>query len=91
VSLDVTTPPKITFPCRDYPIKVLGEAVEEFRESVLAVLANHAEFSSDHAPIKPSSKGRFVSLTVYIIATSEVQLKALHTELIGLSFVKMVL
>ena len=83
--------PIIEFPCPDYPIKVIGEAFDGYVEQVLAVVEKHGELSvAPKAPV-PSRNGRFVSLTVLIVATGEDQLKALHGALKVLPFVKMVL
>ena len=87
----VPEPPVIEFPCRDYPIKVLGDAIDDFSTQVLALVKVYAELSSEVAPLKPSRNGRFVSLTVNIVATGETQLKSLHQALMKLSFVKMVM
>ncbi len=86
-----TNRPLIEFPCPDYPIKVLGDAFDGYTASVMHVIDKHAQLSASPEPLKPSRNGRFVSLTVNIIATGEEQLKALHEELKALSFVKMVL
>ncbi|HEY7773856.1 MAG TPA: DUF493 domain-containing protein [Marinagarivorans sp.] len=91
MSADVSGRPVIEFPCPDYPVKVLGDSIDDFSTEVLSVVKVHAELSSDVAPLKPSRNGRFVSLTVNIIATGEPQLKSLHQALMKLSFVKMVM
>jgi putative lipoic acid-binding regulatory protein len=36
------TPPKIEFPCEDYPIKIVGDAEPRYEEVVLEVVENHA-------------------------------------------------
>lgn len=86
-----TTRPLIEFPCENYPIKVLGDAFAGFQEEVLRVIQNHARICGTPAPLNASRNGRFSALTVNIVATGEAQLKSLHEELKGLSFVKMVL
>ncbi len=91
MSDDVTPGPLLVFPCPDYPIKVLGDAFEGYSTMVLGVIEKHAVLCSAPAPLKPSRNGRFVSLTVNIIATGEPQLRALNDELRALSFVKMVM
>lgn len=75
------TPPKIEFPCPGYPIKTMGVAGEEFIEMVLTVMRKHAQVDESRVNIKASSKGTFQSCTVYITATGEPQLKAIHEEL----------
>jgi hypothetical protein len=83
--------PKIEFPC-DYPIKILGEACEEFIDTVVAVVRRH-DPSLDTATLtsRDSSKGSFRSVTVTITATGEQQLEMLFTELKSTRIVKMVL
>lgn len=84
--------PKIEFPCPDYPIKVMGSAGPEFHEFVLTVMERHAPgFDQTRITIRESSKGTFQSLTIFITATGEPQLKALHQELIASDMTKMVL
>ncbi len=84
-------PPKIEFPC-DYPIKVIGDNVAEFREKVMAVFARHAAPVAD-ADISErlSSGGRYISMTVKIIATGKPQLEDIHTDLKATGLVKMVM
>ena len=83
--------PAIEFPC-DYPIKVLGKAHELFRETVLAVVARYdAEFCRDRVQEKNSAQGNYVSLTIWITATGETQLKELFEDLKATGLVTMVL
>jgi putative lipoic acid-binding regulatory protein len=83
--------PKIEFPC-DYPVKVLGRSVDEFRFVVLEVFERHAPgFDQQAITLRPSSKGSFVSITVTITATGEDQLHALHRDLLATGLVQMVI
>lgn len=91
MSVSDTDRPLIEFPCPSYPVKVLGDAFDGFTAAVLQVVDKHAELSAAPAAPKPSRNGRFVSLTLNIIATGEPQLRALNDELKALSFVKMVM
>lgn len=85
-------PPKIEFPCKDYPVKIMGDATEAMHQFVLAKTEEHAPgFDRDKVAIKASSKGRFQSITVYITATSVEQLERYHQALIADAAVKMVL
>lgn len=84
--------PKIEFPCKDYPVKVMGEAGAELHKLVVLVMSKYdPSFDADCIKTKDSSKGRFQSLTVLITATGVEQLSALHQELIASPLVKMVL
>jgi putative lipoic acid-binding regulatory protein len=85
-------PPKIEFPCDDYPIKILGEATSEMHAFVLATTEKFAPgFDQSKLSIKESKKGRFQSITVYITATGVEQLQAYHQALVAHHSIKMVL
>ncbi|MEX1227469.1 MAG: DUF493 domain-containing protein [Marinobacter sp.] len=85
------TPPKIEFPC-DYVIKVIGDAAPDFIEFVVSVVEGHAPGISDgDITVNDSSKGRFCSVSLKIVATGEPQLQALFEELKASGRVHMVL
>ncbi len=85
-------PPKIEFPCENYPIKTMGVASESFINGVLAVMQKHAPgFDLNRVKVKDSAKGTFQSCTVYITATGEPQLKAIFEDLKAVDGTKMVL
>ncbi|GAA5317015.1 MAG: DUF493 domain-containing protein [Candidatus Pelagadaptatus aseana] len=85
-------PPKIEFPCPDYPIKVMGEAGDEYYQFVIDVMQRHAPgFDPAKVGIKESRNGSFQSITFFITATGVDQLEALHNELRANSKTKMVL
>lgn len=84
--------PKIEFPCEDYPIKVLGDAGDELHQLVIEVMERHAPgFDQTRIKVKDSRNGTYQSLTVWITATGEQQLKTIHQELVASSVTKMVL
>ncbi|MDP5052554.1 MAG: DUF493 domain-containing protein [Congregibacter sp.] len=84
-------PPKIEFPC-DYPVKVLGLNVTEFRPLVLEVFERHAPgFDQATITVRDSRKSTFLSMTITITATGPQQLEALHQDLRATGLVKMVL
>ena len=88
---DGTDEVKIEFPC-DYPIKILGNNSDNFVDAVLAMCRRHAPgFNESAVTTKHSSEGRFVSVTVTIVATGEPQLKALYDDLKLNADVKMVI
>ncbi len=72
-------PPKIEFPC-PYPLKVVGNAAPDFAEFVVEVISRHGEIE-ERIEVIPSSSGRYQSVRITLIATGEVQLRALHDEL----------
>ena len=85
-------PPKIEFPCEDYPVKIMGDASDEVKTFVFETTELHAPgFDRSKVSIKSSSKGRFQSITVFITATGEEQLSAYHQNLVAHSAIKMVL
>lgn len=82
--------PEITFPC-DYPIKVVGDAAEDFAAVVCAVIKRHApDFNAADIRVIDSRNGRFQSVRLSIRATGEAQLKALFEELKATGRVHMV-
>ena len=84
-------PPRIEFPC-DYPIKIIGEHAQDAASSIIEVVRRHApEVTPDQISTRASREGNFQSIRVTIVATGESQLKALHTELLALPWVRLVL
>jgi len=85
-------PPKIEFPCENYPIKAMGEATASYRETVLNVMQRHAPgFDITKVSVRDSRKGTFQSVTVFITATGVDQLQAIFEDLKKLPETKMVL
>lgn len=85
-------PPKIEFPCPDYLIKILGDADSEMHSHVLEVIERHAPgFDQTRITVTESSKGRYQSLTVWITATGEPQLRAINDDLRTNKKIKMVM
>lgn len=85
-------PPKIEFPCADYPIKVLGDAGPALHTLVIDVMERHAPgFDQTRITVAESSKGRFQSITVWITATGELQLQAINDDLRAHPITKMVI
>ncbi|WP_404368592.1 YbeD family protein [Marinobacter sp.] len=84
-------PPRIEFPC-DYVIRVIGDAAPDFQEFVVSVVDRHAPgITEEDVAVNSSSKGRFSSIQLKIVATGEPQLKALFEELKASGRVHMVL
>ncbi|GAA3922617.1 HP0495 family protein [Litoribacillus peritrichatus] len=87
-------PPKIEFPCEGYPIKVLGDNENNFHDFVIEMLRLHSEEQHiDFLSIKASESrnGKFVSVTVKIVAQSEQQLSDIHKAFMATGRVKMVM
>lgn len=84
--------PKIEFPCPNYPIKVIGEAGEDFADLVIQVIGRHAPgLDSSTLVVRDSRNGRFLSVQVLITATGVDQLQAIHVDLRATGRVHMVL
>lgn len=81
----------IEFPC-DFPLKIMGQRVDEFAQAVVAVVVEHApDFNPSSVEMRPSSKGTYLSLTCTVRATSQVQLDGLYRALTAHPLVKVVL
>jgi putative lipoic acid-binding regulatory protein len=81
----------IEYPC-DFPIKILGHMQDGFAQAVLDVVRRHApEFDAASVEMKTSKKGKYLSMTCQIRATSREQLDALYQELCDHPMVVMVL
>lgn len=85
-------PPKIEFPCEDYPVKIMGDASQEFFDFVIETTEEFApNFDRTRITTKESSKGRYTSITVLITATGVEQLEQYHQALRKNSSTKIVL
>ena len=84
--------PKIEFPCENYPLKVIGNASDDFAAIVATIIQRHApEFDAETISVQASSNGRFSSVRMRICATGVEQLEAIHLELRATGRVHMVL
>jgi uncharacterized protein len=84
--------PKIVFPCPRYPIKVVGDQGPELHAHVLTVFDRHAPGYDEAAIVfRDSRNGRFQSITVFITATGETQLRSIFEELKSSPLTKVVL
>ncbi|MDH5534666.1 MAG: DUF493 domain-containing protein [Betaproteobacteria bacterium] len=87
----MTEPSLIEYPC-DFPIKVLGHSRTGFAQAVLEVVTRHApDFEGASMEMKSSKRGKYLSLTCVVRATSREQLDALYQELCDHPMVVMVL
>lgn len=81
----------IEYPC-DFPLKILGHGQPGFAQAVLAVVKRHApDFDDATLTMKPSKKGKYLSITCVIRATSREQLDALYQDLCDQPLIVMVL
>jgi len=69
------------FPC-EFPIKVMGLAQDDFDILVVSIVRQHCQDLMENAvKMRASQGGKYVSVTVTIIAHSRAQLDALYSEL----------
>ncbi|MEM5530760.1 DUF493 family protein [Gammaproteobacteria bacterium AS21] len=75
------TPPKIEFPCADYPIKVIGHNTLDFQDYVISVMKKYdASFNVAKVTHQDSKNGKFRSVRMFMTAQSEEQLMQLNSE-----------
>jgi len=82
---------KIEFPCADYPIKIIGDTVVHFRDTVIEILKKYAEVDLKTLAERQSKEGKYTTVQLHIIATSEDQLQNINSALRATGIVKMVL
>lgn len=76
----------------DFPIKVVGIMHDEFTNNVVAMILEHdPTFHTGKIEMRPSSQGKYLSLTVTVRATSRTQLDNLYRVLSSHEMVKFVL
>ncbi|MFK7965093.1 MAG: YbeD family protein [Burkholderiaceae bacterium] len=81
----------LEFPA-DFPIKVIGEPVEDFVETIGSVVTTHVpSFDVGTITQSESRSGRFVSLTVQVQVESREQLQTLYMTLAEHKMVKLVI
>jgi putative lipoic acid-binding regulatory protein len=71
------------FPCR-FPVKAMGRETEGFPAHVMELVAAEVgEIAHDDVVVRPSSGGRFLSVTVTFTAQSRAQLDSVYRSLTG--------
>ena len=71
----------LEFPC-DFPLKIIGIQQPGYAQSILEVVKRHApDYDGAEMEMRPSSKGKYMSLTCTIVATSRSQLDSLYQAL----------
>jgi uncharacterized protein len=72
---------ELSFPC-EYPIKVMGKNEDDFFGFVVDVICRHAPgLTADMFTQHQSSGGKYLSVSIKIIAESRVQVDGLYAEL----------
>ena len=75
-----------------FPIKIIGRREGGFTTAVIEIVLRHApDFVPGTLETRPSRKGKYISLTATVNATSREQLDALYQELCDHPTVVMVL
>lgn len=84
-------PSLIEYPC-SFPIKIMGKSQAGFAQAMMQIVMRHApDFDPASMEMKSSKKGKYLSLTCIIQATSHAQLDDLYRELCDHPMVVMVL
>ena len=81
----------LQYPC-EFPLKILGQTQAGFAQAVLEIVQRHApDFDGGTLAMKASKRGKYLSVTCVIRATSRAQLDGLYQELCDHPMVVMVL
>jgi uncharacterized protein len=81
----------LAFPT-EFPIKIMGRREGDFAQGVMEIVLRHApDFDAKTLEMRPSSKGKYLGITVTIEAKSREQLDALYRDLCSHPAVVMVL
>ncbi len=76
----------------DFPIKVVGITHDAFAETIVAMVIEHdPEFHAGKVEMRPSTQGKYLSLTLTVRATSRAQLDNIYRALSTHEMVKFVL
>ncbi|MBG7622338.1 DUF493 family protein [Herbaspirillum sp. AP02] len=76
----------------DFPIKVVGVTHDAFAETIVAMVIEHdPEFHAGKVEMRPSTQGKYLSLTLTVRATSRTQLDNIYRALSTHEMVKFVL
>jgi uncharacterized protein len=78
---DHTNETLLVFPC-DFPIKIMGKNEPDFADNMLSIVKKHApDFDAMTMEKRPSSAGKYLSITCTIRAESKQQLDDLYRDL----------
>mgnify|MGYP001764159381 CR=1 FL=1 len=66
----------------DFPIKIMGEASDEFRSLAIGIVSRHfGDLDPARIEERPSKGGKYLGLTITVRAESKAQLDAVYMEL----------
>ena len=79
---DITTEETLMeFPC-EFSVKAMGLNSPDFEETVVQIVRRHCnELGEGCSRTRPSKNGKWISVTVTMIATSKAQLDAIYMDL----------
>ncbi|OIO73164.1 MAG: hypothetical protein AUJ57_04860 [Zetaproteobacteria bacterium CG1_02_53_45] len=81
----------LTFPCR-FPIKVMGTNSADFENEIVVITRRHVpDLGEGSVKSRPSSSGKYLSVTITFTATSKAQIDDLYRAINAHPAVKMVL
>jgi uncharacterized protein len=83
--------PKIEFPCKDYPVKVIGDTIVGIKQKIIDIVKKHATVNDERVDERQSSNGKYTTIQLHILATDQDQLYNINSELRATGFVHMVL
>lgn len=90
-AIDTRKESLLEFPC-DFPIKIMGKAHPEFKDTIFKVVSVHdKEIDLENIEERASSGGNYTGLTITVRATSQEQLDEIYRALTGHPMVKVVL
>jgi putative lipoic acid-binding regulatory protein len=73
--------PHIEYPCR-YPIKVIGEDVDDYSNAIIRIIRVHApDLKDEDISFRPSRHGKYLAVNVIIVAHGEKQIEAIFNDL----------
>lgn len=76
----------------DFPLKIMGRRVDEFAQTIAAVIIEHApDFDPATIEFRASQQGTYLSVTAVVRIESRAQLEGLYRALAAHPLVKVVL
>ena len=73
--------PHIEYPCR-YPIKVIGEDVDDYSNAIIRIIREHApDLKDEDISFRPSRHGKYLAVNVIIVARGEQQIENIFNDL----------
>jgi putative lipoic acid-binding regulatory protein len=73
--------PHIEYPCR-YPIKVIGEDVDDYPNTIIRIIREHApDLKDEDISFRSSRHGKYLAVNVIIVAQGEQQIENIFNDL----------